>query len=91
MDIDVLNVAFDLRHISPVEIEECLEDPYALRILPDVSHESSSARYYLIGKTFHARCIFISFVTNGKVARIIFAREATELEQSHYERQQAEY
>lgn len=91
MEIDVLNAAFDLEKITPGEIEECLEDPYALRILPEVDLGPKSTRYYLIAKSWMARCIFINFVTDGKVARIIFAREASSLEQSFYERLQAEY
>lgn len=91
MEIDVLNAAFDLKEITPGEVEECLEDPYAMRVLPDADHGPKSTRYYLIGKSLMARCIFISFVTNGKVARIIFAREASEVERTHYERLQAEF
>lgn len=91
MDIDLLNAAFDLKHISPAEVEECLEDPYALRVLPDVEHGTKSIRYYLIGKSFHGRALFLSFTTNGKIARIIFARDATEVEASFYDRQLAEF
>jgi len=71
MDIDILNVAFDLTKVKPLEIEECLEDPYALRVLPDVEHGPKQTRYYLIGKTLAGRALFLSFVSNGKVARII--------------------
>jgi len=91
MEIDVLNVAFDLTKVTPLEIEECLEDPYALRVLPDIEHGAKQTRYYLIGKTLLDRILFLSFSTNGKVARIIYAREASSLEQGYYERLQAEY
>jgi len=91
MEIDVLDAAFDLKHITPGELEECLEDPYALRVLPDADHGPKSTRYYLIGKTLHTRCLFLSFVTNGKVASIIYSREASEIELSYYERLQAEF
>jgi len=91
MEIDVLNVSFDLNKITPVEIEECLEDPYALRVLPDVDFGLKTTRYYLIGKTLRGRAVFLSFTTNGKVARIIFAREASDVEQNYYERQLAEF
>jgi len=91
MEIDIINAVFDLKHIKPREVEECLEDPYALRVLPEVEHGgSSSTRYYLIGKTLHGRGLFLSFATNGKVANIIFAREASELEIGFYERSATE-
>ena len=91
MEIDVLNVAFDLTKVSPLEIEECLEDPYALRVLPDVEHGPKQTRYYLIGKTLSNRALFLSFTTNGKVARIIFGRDASTLELGYYDRIQASY
>ncbi len=90
MEIDVLNVNFDLSQITPAEIEECLEDPYALRVLPEMDAPGAT-RYYLIGKSLLGRGLFLSFTTNGKIARIIFAREASELEAQYYERVQAEY
>ncbi len=91
MEIDIINAAFDLQEITPREVEECLEDPYALRVLPDVDHGTTSTRYFLIGKTYHNRCLFLSFVTNGKIAKIIFARDAAQMEITHYERLQAEF
>ncbi len=91
MEIDVLNVAFDLTKITPQEIEECLEDPYALRVIPEVDHGPKQTRYYLIGKTILERGIFLSFSTNGKIARIISAREASKLETSYYDRVVAQY
>ncbi len=90
MEIDVLNPAFDLTEVSPLEIEEALEDPYALRILPDVDHGAKQTRYYLIAKTLLDRALFISFSTNGKIARIIFARDASKMETGVYDRTQAE-
>lgn len=91
MEIDVLNVAFDLTQVTPLEIEECLEDPYALRVLPDVEHGAKQTRYYLIGKTLLDRALFLSFTTNGKVSRIIFARNASDVEAGYYDRLQAEF
>ena len=91
MEIDVLNVNFDLSKITPQEIEECLEDPYALRVLPDVDHGPKQTRYYLIGKTLSGRALFLSFVTNGKSARIVFARDAGEMEANYYDRTIASY
>ena len=88
MEIDLINAVFDLTKIKPREVEECLEDPYALRVLPE--NGPSATRYYLIGKTLHGRGLFLSFTTNGKVAKIFFAREASELEIGSYERMAVE-
>jgi uncharacterized protein len=91
MDLDLLKVHFNLKDITPGEVEECLEDPYALKMLPESEHGPSYSRYYTIAKTIRARCLFLAFTTNGKVTRVIFAREGTEIEQNFYERLQAEY
>jgi hypothetical protein len=36
MELDIIDVHFDLRDIKPKEIEEALEDPFSVRFLPDV-------------------------------------------------------
>ena len=35
MDLNLIDAPFDLRHIKPGELEEILEDPFAIRFLPD--------------------------------------------------------
>ena len=35
MELDLLDVHFDLKDIKPREIEEALEDPFSVRFLPD--------------------------------------------------------
>jgi hypothetical protein len=37
MDFDWLDVSFDLRKITPKEIEESFEDPFSIRLLPEGS------------------------------------------------------
>lgn len=90
MDLDLLNVSFDLNVFTPGELEEVLEDPYSIRILPEVEHGEANSRYYAIGKTLRARALFLCFKANGKQIRIIAVREASAVEEAYYERNLAE-
>ncbi|GAA5483779.1 BrnT family toxin [Haloferula sargassicola] len=91
MELDLIDVNFDLKHIKPREIEEALEDPFALRFLPDDDRHDGESRYYALGKTVGERPLFLCFWTNGKTARIICAREMAEGELRFYERKYAEF
>ncbi len=51
MDFDWLEVAFDLRQVPPHEIEETFEDPFSIRLLPDLPGSDSEARYFNLGRT----------------------------------------
>jgi uncharacterized DUF497 family protein len=85
MDFDWLDAAFDLHAITPREIEETFEDPFSLRILPDMP-SGSEARYFSLGKSVNGRCIFSVFWTDGKKYRVILSRDASPEESSFYER-----
>lgn len=85
MEFDWLDAAFDLHGVTPREIEETFEDPFSLRILPDL-HADSEARYFNLGKTVNGRCIFNVFWTDGKKYRVILARDATPEESAFCER-----
>jgi len=88
MEFDWLDAPFDLRKISPKEIEESFEDPFSLRFLPEASDEE--ARYFNIGKSLSDRGVFSVFWTDGKNYRVILARETTPEELSFYERKNSE-
>lgn len=90
MELDFTDVAFDTKLTKPHEIEEVLEDPFALRLIPDCDREDGETRYYMLGKTISNRGLFLSFWTNGKKARVIAAREMTDDESSYYDRVTAE-
>ena len=90
MEFDWLDVNFDLKGITPREIEEAFEDPFALRIMPDVEIAGDDARYFCLGKSISDRSILSVFWTNGKNYRVIFARDMTEAENSFYRRKVAE-
>jgi len=89
MDFDWIDAPFDLKVIPPKEIEESFEDPFSLRILPDIQTETS-ARYFNLGKSMSGRCLFSLFWTDGKRYRVIFAREMTSEEEQFYERKNLE-
>lgn len=91
MELDLIDVNFDLKHIKPREIEEALEDPFALRFLPEDDRADGETRFYAIGKTVAERGIFLCFWTNGKTVRVICAREMSEGELRFYERKYAEF
>ena len=91
MDFDWLDAPFDLRKISPKEIEESFEDPFSLRLLPDESATASSdARYFNLGKSLSSRGIFSVFWTDGKKYRVILSRQMTPVELTFYDRKNSE-
>ena len=90
MDFDWLHVKFDLNKITDREIEESFEDPFSIRLLPSFDDDSREARYFSLGRTLNNRPLFTVFWTDGKIYRIIFAREMTDTETAFYERKNAE-
>lgn len=91
MELDLIDVHFDLKDIRPRELEETLEDPFAVRFLPDNDRSDGESRYFALGRTVADRHLFLCFWTDGKTARVIAAREMTEGEQRFYERKYAEF
>lgn len=91
MELDLSDAHFDLKAIKPREIEEALEDPFAVRFLPENDRADGETRFYALGRTVADRHLFLCFSTNGKVARMIAAREMTNSERRFYERKYAEF
>jgi uncharacterized protein len=90
MDFDWLDVSFDLKVVSPREIEESFEDPFCLRLMPD-AEKGEQSRYFNLGRSVSGRPLFSLFWTDGKRYRVIFARVMTPEEVAFYERKNAEY
>ena len=91
MEFDWLDAPFDLHKVTPKEIEESFEDPFSLRLMPDVEIAGpGQARYFNLGKSIAGRGIFTIFWTDGKRMRSILSREMTPEEQSFYERKNQE-
>ncbi len=91
MELDLLDVHFDLKDIKPREIEEALEDPFAVRFLPDQDRGDGETRYYALGRTIVDRYLFLCFWSDGKNVRVVTARNLTEGERKYYDREYAEY
>ena len=88
MEFDWLDAPFDLKGVTPREIEESFEDPFGLRLLPDLPGEE--ARYFNLGRSTANRCIFSIFWSDGKKYRVILARDATPEEMLFYDRKNSE-
>jgi uncharacterized DUF497 family protein len=91
MELDLLDVQFDLRNIKPRELEEAFEDPFSVRFLPDNDRSDGASRYYGLGRTVADRYLFFAFWTDGKISRVVAAREMSEAEQKFYDRKYAEF
>lgn len=90
MDFNWLDTPFDLRKISPKDIEESFEDPFSLRLLPDVAVDAGKARYFNLGKSLGEKGFFSVFWTDGKNYRVLMAREMTPEELGFYNRKNSE-
>jgi uncharacterized DUF497 family protein len=91
MEFDWLDAPFDLHKPTPKEIEESFEDPFSLRLMPDVEIAGAGhARYFNLGKSIDGQGIFTIFWSDGKKIRCIHAREMTVEESSFFERKTQE-
>jgi uncharacterized protein len=91
MEFDWLDAPFDLHKVTPKEIEESFEDPFGLRLLPDMEIAGvGHVRYLNLGKSLDGRGIFTIFWTDGKRIRSILSREMSPEELSFYERKNQE-
>lgn len=89
MEFDWINAPADLGDLTSREIEEIFEDPFSIRLLPELD-DSSDARYFILGRAVSGKLLFTVFWTDGKRYRIIQARPMTEAEAGFYERKNAE-
>ncbi|MEP6663304.1 MAG: hypothetical protein ABJC04_06520 [Verrucomicrobiota bacterium] len=87
MDFDWNNPPFNLDNALKLQdIEESFEDPFAVRLFPDSSRFAVQARFFNLGVSASGIGIFTIYRTNGKQARVIYAREFQPEEQFFYER-----
>ena len=90
MDFDWLNLSYDLRRVPPHEIEQSFEDPFSLRLLPEIESAGGESRYFNLGKTTAGRAIFSVFWTNGKQTRVVLARDMTPEEKTFFDTRRAD-
>ena len=87
MEFDWTNPPFNLdSSLTLQEIEESFEDPFAIRLLPDSPRFSVQARYLNLGMSAGGTGIFSVYRTNGKQARVIYARPFEPEERFFYQR-----
>lgn len=72
--------------LTPREVEESFEDPFAIRLLPDSPRFSVQARFFNLGRSISGIGIFSVYRTNGKQVRVIHARPFDPEEQFMYQR-----
>ena len=91
MEFDWTESSFAPEEISLKEIEETFEDPFSIRIMPEVDAiEGHEARYFILGRAISNRAIFSVFWTDGKRYRVIFSRLMTPEEETFYDRKNSE-
>ncbi len=87
MDFDWNNPPFNLdTTLKLQDIEESFEDPFAVRLFPDSSRFAVQARFFNLGVSAGGVGVFTIYRTNGKQARVIYARSFQPEEQYFYQR-----
>lgn len=92
MEFDWTSSGFEPTDVSRKEIEESFEDPFSIRLMPDIEDLSKrEARYFILGRAISGRSLFTVFWTDGKRYRVIFSRLTTPEEGAFYERKNSEF
>ncbi|MEK7685364.1 MAG: hypothetical protein AAB466_08080 [Verrucomicrobiota bacterium] len=87
MEFDWNNPPFEWdSSLTPRDVEESFEDPFAIRLLPDSSRFAVQARFFNLGRTANGLGIFSVYRTNGKQIRVIFSRPFAPEEHFYYQR-----
>lgn len=87
MEFDWNNTPFEWDgSLSPRDVEESFEDPFAVRLLPDSGRFSVQARFFNLGRSANGLGIFSVYRTNGKQVRVLCARPFDPEEQFFYQR-----
>ena len=91
MEFDWTENSFVPQGISLKEIEEAFEDPFSIRIMPELDEVASrEARYFILGRSISNHAVFSAFWTDGKRYRVIFSRLMTPEEETFYDRKNSE-
>jgi len=85
MEFDWNNLPFE-SSLSQREIEESFEDPFAVRLMPDSTRFSVQARFFNLGISAAGVGIFSVYRTNGRMIRVLQAREFEPEERFFYQR-----
>ena len=87
MEFDWNNAPFEMdSSLTPRDVEESFEDPFAIKLLPDSPRFSVQARFFNLGRSASGLGVFSVYRTNGKQVRVIHARPFDPEEQFFYQR-----
>jgi len=87
MEFDWSNTPFEWdSSLTPRDVEESFEDPFAVKLLPDTSRFSVQARFFNLGRSASGIGVFTVYRTNGKQVRVLYARACGPEEQVFYQR-----
>ena len=91
MEFDWKENSFVPQDISLKEIEEAFEDPFSIRLMPELDEVAGrESRYFILGRAISNRAIFSVFWTDGKRYRVVFSRLMTPEEETFYDRKNSE-
>ncbi|MSU61197.1 MAG: hypothetical protein EXS31_02185 [Pedosphaera sp.] len=87
MEFDWNNPPFEWdSSLTPRDVEESFEDPFAIRLLPDSPRFAAQARFFNLGKSASGLGIFSVYRTNGRQVRVVLSRAFAPEEQFFYQR-----
>ena len=87
MEFDWENLPFEWNSsLTPRDVEESFEDPFAVRLLPDSGRFAVQSRYFNLGRSATGLGVFSVYRTNGRQIRVICARSFTPEEQFFYQK-----
>jgi len=91
MEFEWTHGGAELGEISSKEVEESFEDPFSIRLLPEIEiGKNREARYFILGRAISGLSIFTVFWTDGKRYRVIFSRAMSPEEETFYDRKNSE-
>ena len=86
MEFDWEKPPFDwASSLTPRDVEESFEDPFAVKLLPDSGRFAVQSRYFNLGRSASGIGVFSVYRANGKLARVVCARPFTPEEQYFYQ------
>jgi hypothetical protein len=87
MEFDWNNAPFELdSSLTQREVEESFEDPFAIRLLPDSPRFGVQARFFNLGMSAGGIGVVSIYKTNGRLVRVLHAREFESEERFFYQR-----
>ena len=87
MEFDWSNQPFEWdSSLTPRDVEESFEDPFAVRLMPDSPRFAVQARFFNLGRSASGIGIFSVYRANGRQFRVLLARPFSPEEQFFYQK-----